>query len=109
VQLTVRDECRQFSPQTHAYAEYFAFSSLVGHDAAPESVTVTLTRERSVHGEDDDRVVCTVAVRMESGAVAEAHAVERHAYAAIERAVSLIRPAPATCITRPPSAARSDR
>jgi ribosome-associated translation inhibitor RaiA len=107
VQLIIRDELRQFSAQTHAYAEYRAFSRLVGFDADAESVTVTLAHEQSGHGEHDDRVVCTVALRRASGDVTEAHAVERHAYAAIERAVSLIRPVPS--LTRSRSRSRRSR
>lgn len=91
MRLIVRDERNQFNQQTHAYAEYRAFSSLVGHDDPVSNVTVTLTRAPGGGCDDDTTVVCTIAVRMASGEVTEVQAVARHAYAAIDRAVSLIR------------------
>ncbi len=94
MRLTVEDDARQFDQQTHAYAEYRAFASLVGTDGSIEDVTLTLTRRSADVPEGDEEVVCTIAVRLGSGQVAEARAVERHAYAAIDRAVSLIRRTP---------------
>jgi ribosome-associated translation inhibitor RaiA len=92
MRLIVQDEQNEFSRQTHAYAEYRAFSGLVGHDADVADVTVELRRpagENERH--DDERVVCTITVRMTSGEIERALAVTRHAYAAIDRAVSLLR------------------
>jgi hypothetical protein len=87
----VRDEHKQFSPQTRAYAEYRAFSSLVGSEAPVRDVTVTLARAPAEGSDDDGMAVCTVAVRIASGEVTEVQAVARHPYAAIDQAVSLIR------------------
>ncbi len=88
MRLTVRDEPGHFDQQTHAYAEFRAFSSIIGSEVPVEDVTVTLSRGPA---SDDDRVVCTIAVTMTSGAVAEARAVACPACAAIDRAVALLR------------------
>jgi ribosome-associated translation inhibitor RaiA len=101
MRLIVEDEAKQFDQQTHAYAEYRAFSSLVGTNGSIESVTLTLTRRSADAAEDDGRVVCTIAVRLTSGEVAEARAVARHAYAAIDRAVSLVRRTPSIVAATP--------
>jgi hypothetical protein len=91
MRLIVEDDAKQFDQQTRAYAEYRAFSSLMGDDDSIEDVTLTLARRSAEASEDDGRVACTIAVRLGSGAVAEARAVARHAYAAIDGAVSLVR------------------
>jgi hypothetical protein len=96
MQLIVRDEHKQFNQQTHAYAEYRAFSSLVGNDSPVRDVMVTLTRGPADGSDDDAMVVCTIAVRTMSGDVTDVQAVGRHAYAAIDRAVSRIRQAQLT-------------
>ena len=57
-------------------------------------MTITLARGPADGSEDDGTVVCTIAITMASGEVAEAQAVAAHAYAAIDRAVSLIRHTP---------------
>lgn len=100
MRLSVRDERHQFNQQTHAYAEYRAFSSLVHADFPVDDVTVTLTRgPGNDEADHEGRIACTIAVRMASGDVVEARAVARHAYAAIDRAVSLIRRrSPATAV-----------
>jgi hypothetical protein len=92
MRLTIRDDHHQFDRQTHAYAEYRAFSSLVGTGGAVEQVTVSLAR-RPDGPARDSHVACTVAVRLASGEVASVRAADRHAYAAIDRAVSLVRDA----------------
>jgi ribosome-associated translation inhibitor RaiA len=91
MRLIVEDDAKQFDQQTRAYAEYRAFSSLMGDDDSIEDVTLTLARRSAEASKDDGRVACTIAVRLGSGAVAKARAVARHAYAAIDRAVSLVR------------------
>jgi hypothetical protein len=91
MRLTVRDEPGHFDQQTHAYAEFRAFSSIIGSEVPAEHVTVTLSRGPASDGDDGERVVCTIAVTMTSGAVAEARAVANPACAAIDRAVALLR------------------
>ena len=88
MQMTVRDEEKQFDRQTHAYAEYRVFSTLASGGSSHRSVIVTLTR---MDGNGSRHPVqCTVAVIMSSGDVAKVHALERHPYAAIDRAAALI-------------------
>ena len=108
MRLTVRDERRQFNRQTHAYAEYRAFSGSLGTGVPVEEVTVTLIR-RSANdaARDEGRVVCTIAVTVASGDVVEARAVARHAYAAIDRAVSVIRHKPIVAARTPPRTRRA--
>ena len=89
--LIVHDERKQFDQQTRAYAEYRAFSSLVGSDGPVGDVTVTLTRGPADGSDADATVVCTITVTTASGEVTEVQAVARHACAAIDRAGSLIR------------------
>jgi hypothetical protein len=89
MRVTVRDQRHQFNPQTHAYAEYRAFSGLIGYDS-PLDVTVSLTRGPA-RGREDGRVVCTIAVTLASGETAEVRAVARHPHAAIDKAVSLLQ------------------
>ncbi len=101
MRLIVRDKHKQFNRQTHAYAEYRAFSSLVGSERRVSDVTVTLTRGPVDGTEDDGTVVCTIAITMASDEVAEVQAVAPHAYAAIDRAVSLIRHTPLAADGRP--------
>jgi ribosome-associated translation inhibitor RaiA len=91
MQLIVKDERGDFGPQTHAYAEYRAFSGLVICDGPAEAVTVTLARRAADAAEDEGTVVCTIRAEMASGEVVKARAVARHAYAAIDGAVSLVR------------------
>ena len=92
MRVIVHDERNEFNRQTHAYAEYRAFSGLVGKDADVADVTVDLTQPpRDEDKEDNRTVVCTIAVRMTSGEIERARAMARHACAAIDRAVSLIR------------------
>jgi ribosome-associated translation inhibitor RaiA len=88
MQMTVRDEEKQFDRQTHAYAEYRVFSALAGDGSSHRSVTVTLTRMDGTGSRYP--VQCTVAVTMSSGDVVKVHALERHPYAAIDRAAALI-------------------
>jgi hypothetical protein len=90
MRLIVRDERNQFNLQTRAYAECRAFSSLVGNEGPVGDVTVTLTRGPADSCDDDAMVICTIAA-VAPGEVTEVQAVGRHAYAAIDRAVSLIR------------------
>jgi hypothetical protein len=93
MRLTVRDDCNQFNQQTHAYAEYRAFSRIVANDLPADEVLVSLASEPAADVEGNDAsVVCRIVVTMQSGEVAEASATAAHAYAAIDRAVSLIRP-----------------
>lgn len=106
MRLTVRDERKQFTRQTHAYAEYRAFSRLAGADPPVEDVTVTLARsapdgngdEEDGRDDEDEGIVCTIAIRTGTGEIAEARAVARHACAAIDRAASLIRLAPTAAV-----------
>jgi hypothetical protein len=91
MRLIVQDQRRRFDQQTHAYAEYRAFSNLVGNERSVADVTVTLAREPADGSDDDAMVVCTIAVRIKSGDVTEVQGVARHAYAAIDKAASLIR------------------
>ena len=92
MRLTVRDERGQFNRETHAYAEYRAFSSTIGSHVPVEEVTVTLSR-RPVVGTDTEGggVVCAISIRKASGDVVQVRAVARHAYAAIDEVVSRIR------------------
>lgn len=94
MRVSVRDDRNRFSPQTHAYAEYRAFSSVAGMHRSVDDITVTLTRRRPGGPGGDMRVACTIAVRLASGDVAEARALADHACAAIDRAAFLIRHAP---------------
>lgn len=89
MRLTIRDESRHFDQQTHAYAEYRAFSTLAGHDRRFDEVTVDLTGAED--GRPERRVVCRIAVTMRSGEAAEFRAAARHPYAAIDRALALVR------------------
>ena len=91
MRLNVQDEGSRFNQQTHAYAEYRAFANLVGCDRSVGDVTITLAREPADGGDDDAMVVCTIALRVPSGEVTEVQGVARHACAAIDKAVSLIR------------------
>jgi hypothetical protein len=95
MRVTVRDEHRQFSRETHAYAEYRAFSSTIGSHVPVEDVTLTLARRAAAATRTDGGgVVCTIRIRTESGDVVEAEAVARHPHAAIDRVVALIRENP---------------
>lgn len=95
MRLIVLDERSAFDQQTHAYAEYKAFSTMAGHDADVAEITVMLARPaRDDDGRGDGGVVCAMTVRMTSGEFEQARAVARHAYAAIDEAVSLIRQRP---------------
>jgi ATP/maltotriose-dependent transcriptional regulator MalT len=96
MRLNVQDQRRRFTQQTHAYAEYRAFSNLVACDRSVEDVTITLAREPADGSDDDAVVVCTIALRVPSGAVTKVQGVARHACAAIDNAVSLIRRAQPT-------------
>ena len=113
MRLTIRDEPGHFDQQTHAYAEFRAFSSIIGSEVPVEDVTLTLSRGPAGDDDDDDdeRVVCTIAVTMTSGAVAEARAVACPACAAIDRAVTLLRriQSPATGASTIAQSARGDR
>lgn len=88
MQLTVRDEEKQFDRQTHAYAEYRVFSTLASDGSSHRAVTVTLTRMDGTGSRYP--VQCTVAVTMSCGDVARVRAPARHPYAAIDRAAALI-------------------
>lgn len=93
MRLTIHDEREDFTRQTHAYAEYRAFSGLADREAPIEDVTVTLARRGG--GEADiGSVVCTIAVTLGTGEGAAVRAVAGHAYAAIDNAVSLMRQVP---------------
>ena len=69
-----------------------AVSGLVAHDGDGAEVLVELTR---LSRDDDEArhatIVCTIAVRLTSRDFDETSAVARHAYAAIDKAVSMIR------------------
>jgi ribosome-associated translation inhibitor RaiA len=91
MRLIVEDQRKRFDQQTHAYAEYRAFSNLVGNDKSVGDVTVTLAHEPADGSDVDAMVVCTIVVKMPSGDVTEVQGAARHAYAAIDKAVSLIR------------------
>jgi hypothetical protein len=103
MRLIVVDEHKHFSQQTHAYAEYRAFSGLAGTDDRARAITITLERRDVADAEGS--VVCTVAVTTSAGEGAEVRAIGRHACAAIDRAVSLIRHRP----TRAPGPMLHDR
>lgn len=90
MRLLVHDERNIFSEQTRAYAEYRAFSGLIGSDEDVAHVLVTLRHRARDDARGDDPVVCTIAVARRSGGTEQVHAVARHAYAAIDRAVALI-------------------
>lgn len=94
MRVLVRDQRDEFDEQTRAYAEYRAFSGLVGHGAEVSDVIVELGRRRRNDERDHERIVCMIAARLISGKTEHAEAVARHAYAAIDRAVSLIRRRP---------------
>ena len=94
MRLTVRDEREDFNQQTCGYAEYRAFSTLVSRGDRVSDVTITLTRGRS---KDQALVVCTIAIETASGETAEARAAARHAYAAIDAAVSRIAKVQSGC------------
>jgi len=94
MRLIVRDKHKQFNQQTHAYAEYRTFSSLVGSDGHVGDVTITLVRGPADGTEANGPIVCTIAATMATGEVAKVEAMAAHAYAAIDRAVSLIRHSP---------------
>jgi|GEM_PF-4584544 len=89
MRLIVVDEHHHFSQQTHAYAEYRAFSGLAGTDDRARAVTVTLERRHAADAEGS--VICTVTVMTGGGEAREVRAIGQHACAAIDRAVSLIR------------------
>ena len=80
MRLIVVDEHKHFSQQTHAYAEYRAFSGLAGTDDRARAITITLERRDAADAEG--RVVCTVAVTTGAGEAAEVRAIGRHACAA---------------------------
>jgi hypothetical protein len=94
MRLTILDERQDFTRQTHAYAEYRAFSGLADREAPIEEVTVTLARREADEADTRDFVVCTIAVTLGTGEGAAVRAVAGHAYAAIDNAVSLIRQVP---------------
>jgi hypothetical protein len=91
--MIVVDERNDFNRQTRAYAEYRAFSTLVGRDEVVGDVKVTLTRGPADGTEFEGNVACTIAVEM-AGDFVEVQAVARHAYAAIDRAVAVLRRTP---------------
>ena len=90
MRLNVQDQGSRFNQQTHAYAEYRAFLNLAGCDAVSD-VTITLAREPADKSDDDAMVVCTIALTVPSGDITEVQGVAHHVYAAIDKAVSLIR------------------
>jgi hypothetical protein len=94
MRLTILDERQDFTRQTHAYAEYRAFSGLADRETPIEDVTVTLARREAAETATGDAVVCTIAVTLGTGEGAAVRAVAGHAYAAIDNAVSLIRHVP---------------
>ena len=94
MRLTILDERQDFTRQTHAYAEYRAFSGLADREAPIEDVTVTLARRGAADADTGDSVVCTIAVTLGTGEGAAVRAVAGHAYAAIDNAVSLMRHVP---------------
>ena len=94
MRLTILDERQDFTRQTHAYAEYRAFSGLADREAPIEDVTVTLARREADAAGTGDSVVCTIAVTLGTGEGAAVRAVAGHPYAAIDNAVSLIRHVP---------------
>ena len=107
MRLTVHDERRLFNQQTHAYAEYRAFSRLADRADPIDEVAVMLTRGPADEAHPDGPVVCRVAVTLRSGEGAAAQAVAGHAYAAIDGAVSLVRQIPLPAPGRRRRAART--
>jgi hypothetical protein len=91
MRLFVNNQRSQFDQQTCAYAEYRAFSSLVGTMEPVADVRITLTRRPAYGACQDGRIVCSIAVTMASGRATRAQAVSHHAYSAIDAAVSLVR------------------
>lgn len=89
MRTTVLDEGKHFDRQTHAYAEYRVFATLAGDGSSPRDVTITLTRMEA-YDSSGSPVVCTVAVTTACGELTQVHALERHAYGAIDRAAELI-------------------
>ena len=108
MRLTILDEPQDFTRQTHAYAEYRAFSGLADREAPIEDVTVTLARREADEADTGDSVVCTIAVTLGTGEGAAVRAVAGHAYAAIDNAVSLIRHVPLPA-EEPPARAKRRR
>ena len=103
MRLTILDERQDFTRQTHAYAEYRAFSGLADREAPIEDVTVTLARRGADAADTGDAVVCTVAVTLGTGEGAAVRAVAGHAYAAIDNAVSLMRQVPLPAAAESPA------
>ncbi len=81
MQPVVRDDAKQFDPQTHAYAEFRLFSRLAAERTSVSSAVVTLHRA-------DTHTVCWITVVTADGETLHATASERHPYAAIDRAVA---------------------
>ena len=98
MQVTVRDARRYFNRQTHAYAEYRAFSRLASDGRAIERVAIALARvevARRRAAQDDGApeagsVLCQITVELAGDARIEVQAIAPHPHAAIDRAVALI-------------------
>jgi hypothetical protein len=83
-----------FSQQERTYAEYSVFAALTRSGTA-DKVQQARVGLLQACGRAGDSVVCTVIVAVEGEAPIRIRATGRHACAAIDRAVSRIRAAPA--------------